>query len=57
MLITTVGRKSGRQFTTPIGYIRDKEYFYVLTRRDNDQISNWFRNAKANGNGLAANRG
>ena len=49
MLITTVGRKSGRRFTTPIGYIRDKEYFYVLTRRDNGQISNWFRNAQANG--------
>ena len=49
MLITTLGRKSGKQFTTPIGYIRDNEYLYALTRRDRGAVSNWFRNARANG--------
>lgn len=51
MLITTVGRKSGKQFTTPIGYARDAEYIYVATRRDNGsgRPSNWFLNLKANG--------
>lgn len=51
MLITTVGRKSGKQFTTPIGYARDSEYIYVATRRDNGsgRPSNWFLNLKANG--------
>lgn len=50
MLITTVGRKSGKQFTTPIGYARDAEYIYVATRRnESGKISNWFLNLKANG--------
>ena len=46
MVITTTGRKSGRQHSIPIGYLRDADDFIALT---NENASNWFRNVLANG--------
>ncbi len=45
MIITTTGRKSGKQFTTPIAYQRDGENIIAV----NPGNSNWFHNVDANG--------
>jgi deazaflavin-dependent oxidoreductase (nitroreductase family) len=45
MVITVTGRKSGRQYSTPIGFLRDGETIIALSRG-----SNWFKNAVATGN-------
>jgi deazaflavin-dependent oxidoreductase (nitroreductase family) len=45
MVITTTGRKSGKQFSTPVGYIRDGEDFVSLNPGG---TSNWYRNVLAN---------
>ena len=45
MLITTTGRKTGRCYTTPLGYVQVGKYVYALTRGSED-ISNWLRNLK-----------
>ncbi len=44
MVITVKGRKTGRQYSTPIGYLRDGETIIALSRG-----SNWFKNAVAMG--------
>jgi deazaflavin-dependent oxidoreductase (nitroreductase family) len=44
MVITVTGRKTGRQYSTPIGYLRDGETLIALSRG-----SNWYRNAVAAG--------
>jgi deazaflavin-dependent oxidoreductase (nitroreductase family) len=44
MVITVTGRKSGRQYSTPIGFLRDGETIIALSRG-----SNWFKNAVATG--------
>src|SRR5689334_11613903 len=44
MVITTTGRKSGKQFSTPVGYIRDGEDFVSLNPGG---TSNWYRNVLA----------
>ena len=44
MVITVTGRKSGRQYSTPIGYLRDGETIIALSRG-----SNWFKNAVSTG--------
>jgi deazaflavin-dependent oxidoreductase (nitroreductase family) len=44
MVITVTGRKSGRQYSTPIGYLRDGETIIALSRG-----SNWYKNAVAAG--------
>ena len=44
MIITTTGRKSGKQFTTPIAYQRDGEHIIAV----NPGNSNWFHNVDAN---------
>ncbi len=44
MVITVTGRKSGKQYSTPIGFLRDGETIIALSRG-----SNWFKNAVANG--------
>jgi len=44
MVITVTGRKTGRQYSTPIGYLRDGETIIALSRG-----SNWFKNAVATG--------
>jgi len=46
MVITTTGRKTGKQHSIPIGYLRDGDDFIALTSKN---ASNWYRNALANG--------
>lgn len=45
MVITTTGRKSGKQYTIPIAYKRDGDDILAL----NPGNSNWFRNMLASG--------
>lgn len=40
MLITFTGRKTGKTYTTPVGYYVEGEYMWVLTSRDRT----WWRN-------------
>jgi deazaflavin-dependent oxidoreductase (nitroreductase family) len=40
MLITVTGRKTGRKYTTPVGYYREDGTLWVLTSRDRT----WWRN-------------
>jgi len=42
MLITVTGRKTGRKYTTPVGYYQQDGYLWVLTSRDRQ----WWRNLK-----------
>jgi len=46
MVITTTGRKSGKEYNIPIGYLRDSNDIIVLSSVN---PSNWFRNVIANG--------
>jgi len=43
MLITFTGRKSGRQFTTPVRYIKTGETIRCFTARENQ----WWRNLRS----------
>jgi deazaflavin-dependent oxidoreductase (nitroreductase family) len=47
MVLTTTGRKSGKQHSIPIGYIPDGDT--ILTFNIGGQ-SNWYKNVLANGN-------
>jgi len=49
MVITTTGRKSGKQHSIPIGYLRDGDDIVVLT---SGNPSNWFRNVLASGTAI-----
>jgi deazaflavin-dependent oxidoreductase (nitroreductase family) len=40
MLITVTGRKTGKKYTTPVGYFRDNGNFWVLTSRNRT----WWKN-------------
>jgi deazaflavin-dependent oxidoreductase (nitroreductase family) len=40
MLITVTGRKTGKKYTTPVGYFRENDDLLVLTSRDRT----WWRN-------------
>ena len=42
--ITVTGRKSGKSYSTPIGYLRDGETIIALSRG-----TNWYKNALAAG--------
>jgi hypothetical protein len=42
MLITVKGRRTGRGYTTPVGYYEEGGYLWVLTSRDRT----WWRNLK-----------
>ena len=42
MLITVTGRKTGKKYTTPVGFYREGETLWVLTSRDRT----WWRNVK-----------
>jgi deazaflavin-dependent oxidoreductase (nitroreductase family) len=55
LVITTTGRKSGRQYTTPIGYLRDGETIIALTHAATP--SNWYRNALSSGEALLEIKG
>ncbi len=46
MVITTTGRKTGKQYSIPIGYKRDGKDIITLSSIN---PSNWFRNVLANG--------
>lgn len=47
MVITTTGRKSGKQFSTPIGYVRDGDSILAFTIGGR---SNWYKNTLVNPN-------
>jgi len=42
MLITVTGRKTGKKYTTPVGYYQQAGYLWILTSRDRQ----WWRNLK-----------
>jgi len=42
MLITVTGRKTGKQYTTPVEYFREDGNLWVMTSRDRT----WWRNLK-----------
>ena len=45
MVITTTGRKTGKQHSTPIGYLRDGDRMIAINPRGR---SNWYKNVLAN---------
>ena len=42
MLITVTGRKTGKKYTTPVGYYRENGFLWVLSSRDRT----WWKNLK-----------
>jgi hypothetical protein len=40
MLLTVTGRKTGKQYTLPVGYYHENGYLWVITSRDRT----WWRN-------------
>ena len=46
MLITVTGCKTGRHYSTPVGFYREAEYLWVLTSRDRT----WWRNVRNSAN-------
>ena len=42
MLITVTGCKTGKKYTTPVGFFRDGECLWILSNRDRT----WWRNVK-----------
>jgi len=42
MLITVTGRKSGKKYTTPVGFYRSEGNLWILTSRDRT----WWRNLR-----------
>jgi deazaflavin-dependent oxidoreductase (nitroreductase family) len=42
LLIIFTGRKTGRQYTTPVGYYREGDVLWVITSRDRT----WWRNLR-----------
>ena len=42
MLITVTGRKTGKKYTTPVGFYRDGDTLWVLSSRDRT----WWRNVQ-----------
>jgi deazaflavin-dependent oxidoreductase (nitroreductase family) len=42
MLITVTGRRTGKQYSTPVGFYRDGNSLWVLTSRDRT----WWRNVR-----------
>jgi len=42
MLITVTGRKTGKRYTTPVGFYREGDFLWVITSRDRT----WWRNVK-----------
>ena len=42
MLITVTGRKTGKKYTTPVGFYREGDFLWVLTSRDRT----WWRNVQ-----------
>jgi len=46
MLITVTGRKTGKTYTTPVGYYEEGGYLWVITSRDRT----WWRNLQGGAN-------
>jgi deazaflavin-dependent oxidoreductase (nitroreductase family) len=42
MLITVTGRKTGKKYTTPVGYFRENGDLWIMTSRDRT----WWRNVR-----------
>ena len=42
MLITVTGRKTGKEFSFPVGYYRENGYLWVITSRDRT----WWKNLR-----------
>jgi deazaflavin-dependent oxidoreductase (nitroreductase family) len=42
MLITVTGRKTGKKYTTPVGFYRDGDFLWVLSSRERT----WWRNVQ-----------
>ena len=42
LLITVTGRKTGKKYSTPVGFYRDGDFLWVLTSRDRT----WWRNVR-----------
>jgi deazaflavin-dependent oxidoreductase (nitroreductase family) len=42
MLITITGRKTGKKYTTPVGYYREEDCLWVITSRDRT----WWKNLR-----------
>jgi len=42
MLITVTGRKTGKKYTTPVGYYREGDYLWVITSHERT----WWRNLR-----------
>lgn len=55
MVITTTGRRSGRQIATPIAYVRDGETVLAITH--GPARSNWYANLRAHPEALLEIRG
>ncbi len=43
MLITVTGRKTGKKYTTPVGFYREDDCLWVLTNRDRT----WWKNLQS----------
>lgn len=43
MLITVTGRKTGKKYTTPVGFYRDEDFLWVISNRDRT----WWRNLRS----------
>jgi len=51
LLLTTTGRKSGKQHTTPLGFLEDNgDYVIIASNGGQDKNPAWFHNLKANPN-------
>jgi deazaflavin-dependent oxidoreductase (nitroreductase family) len=45
LLLNTLGRKSGKSYTTPLSYYRDgKNYLIVASNWGREELPDWFRN-------------
>ena len=54
MAITTSGRKTGKQFTVPVGYLNDDDAVIAMNPTGN---SNWMKNVQTNGEATLAIKG
>lgn len=46
MLLTVTGRRTGKQYTTPVGYYEEGGYLWVITSRERT----WWRNLQGGAN-------
>lgn|SRR5690349_19600590 len=46
MLITVTGCKTGRKYSTPVGFYREDDHFWVISNRDRT----WWRNVRNGAN-------